>query len=56
LLGIGVFLADMPVQSASNSFFQQEQVTLQEVSLISVYDNYQVKPELKNCLGLWQCD
>jgi 7,8-dihydropterin-6-yl-methyl-4-(beta-D-ribofuranosyl)aminobenzene 5'-phosphate synthase len=51
LLGIGVFLADMPVQSASNSFFQQEQVTLQEVSLISVYDNYQVKPELKTAWG-----
>lgn len=51
LLGAGIFLVDMPAVSASNTFSEKEVTKLQEVSLISVYDNYQVRAGLKTAWG-----
>jgi len=51
LLGVGVFLAHIPMGSQSESFFQQEIGEIQEVTLISVFDNYRVNPELKTSWG-----
>ena len=47
-LAIGIYLALMPMESSS---FQQEKGEIQEVVLISVYDNYQINPELKTGWG-----
>jgi len=51
LLGIGIYLVHIPMASPSKSSFQQEEEKIQEVALISVYDNYQVDPKLKTDWG-----
>lgn len=51
MFGIGVFFAYIPTGAQSESPFQQEIEELQEVTLISVFDNYQIKPGLKTSWG-----
>lgn len=51
LLGAGIYLAYNPMESSAETSFQQEKGEIQEVALISVYDNYQVDPELKTAWG-----
>jgi len=51
LLGTGIYLALIPMESSSKSSFQKEKGQIKEVSFISVYDNYQVDPELKTAWG-----
>jgi len=56
LLGIGIYLylTHIPAESLPKKSFQQEKQEIEEikeVALISVYDNYQVDPELKTDWG-----
>ena len=51
LLGTGIYFAYIPMAALSKSSFQQEMGQLEEVALISVYDNCQVDPELKTAWG-----
>ncbi|MBN2102573.1 MBL fold metallo-hydrolase [bacterium] len=51
LLGAGVHFACTPTESELKNMFQAEKEVLKEVTLISVYDNYQTNPELKTGWG-----
>ncbi len=51
LSGAGIYLAQISMGSPSKYAFQEEKGGIQEVALISVYDNYQVNPELKTDWG-----
>lgn len=51
MLGAGIYLAHTPIESLSESSFPQKKAEMQEVTLSSVYDNYQVAPELRTAWG-----
>ncbi|MFW6124296.1 MAG: MBL fold metallo-hydrolase [Acidobacteriota bacterium] len=51
LLGMGIFLTHIPMRSQSGDSFPQEIGEAQEVTFISVFDNYKINPELKTSWG-----